>query len=495
MGLLNCGAEAAIATCDSYNFKKTSKQCQPNRPFEIREYSYSDLQSATNGFSQENLLGKGSHGFVYRADLLHGRSSVIAAVKITKQSETKVAAAGSTAENEIELLSRIYHPRLVNLIGYGLHLNRKKLLVVEFMPNGSLYELLHCSTRPPGLNRRVRFALQVAKAVRFCHSSNPPIIHRDIKSSNVLIDEKFNARLGDFGLALRGLAEDVATMRTPPAGTLGYLDPGYLAPGDLSPKSDVFSFGILLLEIISGRYAIDMNYSPPSVVDWAVPLVKSGDYAGICDPRIQLPEDDAVIRQLSIVAASCVRKSATKRPGMAEVVNSLKSIYKRVRSPVWSTMRRRVVCILDTTRVAARYEPLDDSVEAVRISRARRLSTATSVESVNRNSAIGGKTGRHVAKAKSIGSFAEIGYELLDKNAGSGAKKPTVRLNKSRSMGMLTCGSGPKLMNKSRSSSNLVTVQLVRNRNVSEWEESELLIGRIRVAQLEPLQNTGPSKQ
>ncbi|BBG95826.1 Protein kinase superfamily protein [Prunus dulcis] len=159
------------------------------------------------------------------------------------------------------------------------------------MPNGSLYDLLHLNSRPPGWTRRIRFGLHVAKAVQGLHSSSPPVIHRDIKSSNVLIDKDWNARLGDLGLALRGHVEDVRIKCTPPAGTLGYLDPGYLSPGDLSAKSDVFSFGILLLEILSGRNAIDVNYSPPSVVDWAVPIIKRGDFAGICDQRIGPPAD------------------------------------------------------------------------------------------------------------------------------------------------------------------------------------------------------------
>ncbi|XP_031118325.1 serine/threonine-protein kinase-like protein At3g51990 [Ipomoea triloba] len=486
MGFLSCNAETAIATCDSYNWehlkKKKKKKCELTRPFELREFSYADLHAATNGFSQENLLGKGSHGFVYRATLPQGRRSFVAAVKITKQSEAFASfSAGSPAENEIELLSRVYHPRLVNLLGYGFHLDQKKLLVVEFMPNGSLYELLHCPKRPPripGLYLRVRFALQVAKAVHFCHVSNPPVIHRDIKSSNVLIDAKFNARLGDFGLALMGHVEDVAAKCTPPAGTLGYLDPGYLAPGDLSTKSDVFSFGILLMEIISGRNAIDMNYSPPSVVDWVVPLVKSGNYAEILDPRIDTPEDDGILRHLAVLSAQCVRKTAAKRPTMAEVVDSLTAVYKRLNSPIWNTIRRRVDCVRDSTRVAARYEPLDDSMEAVKISRAgsrrtRKVSSITTVEAGS--NLIGGKSIHHAVKAKSIGSFAEIGYEPLDpisnqvgpgmgpRSVGFGTKMPTVRLSKSRSMGMMNS-----------------TDTRVKNPNGNELEESKLLVDQVR---------------
>nr|GMD99567.1 serine/threonine-protein kinase-like protein At3g51990 [Ipomoea batatas] len=348
--------------------KKKLKKAHPNRPSELTEFSYSQLHAATNGFSKHNLLGQGSHGFVYKAQLLNGRNSFVAAVKINKQSEIN---GGGAAENELRILSRVYQPRLVNLLGYGLDSAKNILTVVEFMPNGSLYELLHCSTRPPGWDRRVRFALQIARAVRFCHSLDPPVIHRDIKSSNALIDEKLHARLGDFGLALMGMSAPPP----PPAGTLGYLDPGYLAPGDVSTKCDVFSFGILLLEIMTGRNAIDVNYSPPSVMDWAVPLINSGDYAEIFDPRIGSPEDCSSLRRLAEVAARCVTKAAAERPTMAEVVRCLKAVYKRVRMP---PIRWRVNCVRESSRV-------DDNKEMVKISmvgsrRTRKVSNVSTVE-------------------------------------------------------------------------------------------------------------------
>lgn len=363
MDYLSFNVEESCSFCHwNYLKKKFMKKDHLNRPSELREFSYSQLHAATNGFSKHNLLGQGSHGFVYKSRLLNGRNSFVAAVKMNKQSETTAA---PPAENELRVLSRVYHPRLVNLVGYGLDSAKNILTVVEFMPNGSLYELLHCSTRPPGWDRRVRLALQIARAVRFCHSLDPPVIHRDIKSSNALIDEKLDARLGDFGLALMGRAEDAAAELTPPAGTLGYLDPGYLAPGDVSTKCDVFSFGILLLEIMTGRNAIDVNYSPPSVMDWAVPLINSGNHDKILDPRIDTPEDCSLLRQLAVVAARCVTKTAAERPTMAEVVRCLKAVYKRVNMP--NHVRWRVDCVSKWWCVD-KHELLDDSKEMVKIS-------------------------------------------------------------------------------------------------------------------------------
>ncbi|PHT50802.1 Serine/threonine-protein kinase-like protein [Capsicum baccatum] len=484
MGFLSCNVESAIATCDSYNFKKNRKtHNHTQRSFKITEFSYSALHAATNAFSRDNLLGKGSHGYVYKAHL--HQYKLIAAVKKSKLAEPpRHSSSNSPAENEIEILSRVYHPRLVNLLGYAVDSKQNKLIVVEFMPNGSLYELLHSDSKPPSWTRRVRFALQIARGVHFLHCSNPPVIHRDIKSSNILIDGNFSARLGDFGLSLRGNVEDVVVKSTPPAGTLGYLDPAYLAPGDLSTKSDVFSFGILLLEIISGRNAIDVNYSPPSVVDWAVPLIKSGQYLEIYDPRIAPPEDDEALRQLAVVAARCVRKTAVKRPAMAEVVEWLKMVYKRMSYPIWNNIGRRVGRVRESTHVA-KYEPLDESMEIVKISRigSRRNRKVSNVTSAELGNVVIGQKIKPVMRSKSIGSLGEIASEPLDltnnninqtvrRKGGLTVKMPTVRLSKSRSMGMIQ--SSTRLMNKSNC--NGVVVKFVKKPNGKELEESKLLV-------------------
>ncbi|KAL7129492.1 hypothetical protein ABFS83_13G070000 [Erythranthe nasuta] len=450
MGFLSCNAESAIATCDSYNWELLSKKnpTKNRRPFHITEFHFSDLHSATNAFSAANLLGKGSHGAVYKA-YLH-QIKLVAAVKKTKQIHPTAAAGGaSPAENEVEILSRIYHPRLVNLLGFAVDQNQSKLIVVEYMPNGSLFDLLHGSGKPPGWVKRTRFALQVAWAVQFLHSSSPPIIHRDIKSSNVLIDAKFNSRISDFGLALRGHVEDVRVKSTPPAGTLGYLDPGYLAPGDLTTKSDVFSFGILMLEIISGRNAIDVNYSPPSVVDWAVPEIKSGNITGICDPRIGPPEDTSALRRMAALAVRCVRSSAAKRPEMAEVLECLKSVHKgmKMQSQICVSFGRRVERVCEGSRAVVKYEPLDESVELVtnnsttRVGNRRKgkVSSATSVQVES------DVIGDCVCRSKSIGTASEIKFLPTDltnehinrRRVGLSVKIHTVRLSKSKSMGFL----------------------------------------------------------
>ncbi|KAL4595370.1 hypothetical protein ACB092_12G086600 [Castanea dentata] len=465
MGYFSCNAESAIATCDPHNWDlsknrrkpkthkyKTNNNNNNNNNRKIREFYYNELVAATNGFSAEFFLGKGSHGSVYKAVLDDGK--LIAAVKKTKSSNcTNCNNCTSPAENEIEILSRVQHPRLVNLLGFTSDsLNDNKLIVVEYMPNGSWYEILHSgsssTSRPPGWTRRVRFAVQIAKAVQVLHSANPPVIHRDIKSSNVLIDEKGNARLGDFGLALRGHVEDVRVKCTPPAGTLGYLDPNYLAPSDLSSKSDVFSFGILLLEIISGRHAIDVNYSPPSVVDWAVPLIKRGDFAGICDVRVGSPPNPVVIKNIAVLAARCVRSTAEKRPAMSEVVECLKLVAKKAHAPpIWNNLKRRVGRV-EESRPLMKWEAYDRSEEVDNVNvnantkpgsrRNRKVSSVSSAEYGNERILL---HRRHVTKSGYIPSLQRLQGPtpslLARRKPGVAVKMPMVRLSKSRSMGVL----------------------------------------------------------
>ncbi|TKY74455.1 Serine/threonine-protein kinase protein [Spatholobus suberectus] len=441
MGYLSCNAESAIATCDPHLKKHKPRAATP-----IRHFRYPDLLAAANGFSADSFLGRGSHGRVYRAALDGGK--LLAAVKTTKVASARCTGCGnctSPAENEIEILSQVPSPRVVNLIGFSTDPNGNKLIVVEYMPNGSLHDLLHRAKKPPGWTRRVRFALQVAKAVRELHSSDPPVIHRDVKSSNVLIDERWNARLGDFGLALRGHVEDVRVKCTPPAGTLGYLDPCYLAPEDLSAKSDVFSFGILLLEIVSGRNAIDVNYSPPSVVDWAAPLIRLGDFAGICDRRIGPPPDTAAVRQLAVLAARCVRSTAEKRPSMAEVVECLNLARKRIRSSaVWCSLRRRVARVV-SARPGVAWEECDDndrSEEVVRMVKggSRRNGKVSSVSGVGYGSEpANNNNDNKVMRSKSIGSGSLRGswIKMQPNQSEHGFGRRKIRLKKSKSMGVL----------------------------------------------------------
>ncbi|GFP94167.1 serine/threonine-protein kinase-like protein at3g51990, partial [Phtheirospermum japonicum] len=177
------------------------------------------------------------------------------------------------------------------------------------------------------LGRKVKLALQTAKAIETLYSSNPPVIHRDIKSANVLIDWNSNTRLGDFGLSLR-CVDDYRLRSTLPAGTIGYLDPCYVTPDNLSTKNDLFRIGILLLEILSGRKAINMGNSPPSIIDWAISLIRKGKLLSVYDPRVLPPKDLMVRKTLEVLAAKCVRSCRERRPSMDEVAGCLSKCYQ-----------------------------------------------------------------------------------------------------------------------------------------------------------------------
>ncbi|KAL5231866.1 hypothetical protein ABZP36_030642 [Zizania latifolia] len=356
MGYLSCRADSSVVTCRSISAISPlplSRRSGPRRralpaareekeEVAIERFAYDELEAATSHFADAALLGRGSHGAVYKAVLPSGR-----AVAVKRPSPRR-----PEVDNEIRILSSVRGPRLVNLLGFSdsgagagagadnQQLPRPRLLVVEYMPNGTLYDLLHSNPRPPGWPRRIRLALQTARALRALHDADPPVIHRDVKSANVLLDANLGARLGDFGLALRvpkRLPGDGNAAATPaPAGTLGYLDPAYVTPESLSTKTDVFSFGILLLEIMSGRKAIDVQHSPPSVVEWAVPLLRKGKVASLFDPRVAPPRDRIIRRDLAALAASCVRSCRERRPSMADIVERLIVLSKAVSAKVWN---------------------------------------------------------------------------------------------------------------------------------------------------------------
>ncbi|KAK9094787.1 hypothetical protein Scep_026256 [Stephania cephalantha] len=458
MGIFSCNSEHSIIACDPYNNKQWKKknnkkkkksQVPINETSLIRRFDYSDLEAGTDGFSAESFLGKGSHGSVYKAVLEQG--SLVVAVK-------KMSSGDGNGDVEIEILSRIRSPLFVNLLGFSLDCGGNKLIVVEFMGNGSLFELLHSeSRRPPRWAVRVRLAVQIAEAVAVLHSSKPPVIHRDIKSSNVLIDGKFNARLGDFGLALRGNVEDVRVRGTPPAGTLGYIDPGYVVPENLSPKSDVFSFGILLLEIISGRNAIDLNYSPSSVVDWALPKIRHGEFMELCDARIGAPPGGvSVVRKLGVLAARCVSSVAEKRPAMEEVVERLRVVKKAMSesSLIWRNLTRQTKKesansvgdgMLDDSKEGSFKSPTQGIRRTLSVRNRRRVSSIqTRMNSMREQTS--SIVGDRVNRSNSIGSTYEIKFGGSDTSffhdrlrrarmkKGVTVRMPAVKLSRSRSL-------------------------------------------------------------
>ncbi|KVH88558.1 serine/threonine-protein kinase-like protein At5g23170 [Cynara cardunculus var. scolymus] len=305
----------------------------------MKEFRHEDLEAATQSYSRTHLIGKGSHGCIYKATLTDGQTVAIKtpSLGLCNLQDT------STIENEARILSSLSPNRfLVNLLGTSHDSTTgHRVLVMEHMPGGMLHDSLHLTTPPPSWPRRTRMAVQIARAVRFLHDSKPLIIHRDIKSENILFDSKSNVRLADFGLAVCATSPSQRVDSVSlPAGTIGYLDPCYTTPCKLSTKNDVFSFGVVLLEIISGTKAIDVSRAPASIVEWSMGLIEENRIMEICDKRVDMPRHmEGAIRHMIILASRCVSSDEESRPSMTEIVTKM----ERFRIPIWADVVQSLV--------------------------------------------------------------------------------------------------------------------------------------------------------
>ncbi|EPS72975.1 hypothetical protein M569_01779, partial [Genlisea aurea] len=269
-------------------------------PEKAEEFAFSHLAAATDDFSLKNKIGAGSFGVVYRGKLPDGREVAI------KRSESgpkakKFQEKESAFESELAFLSRVHHKNLVRLVGYCEE-REERLLVYEYMKNGALYDHLHgggggdvASGKLNSWKLRIKISLDAARGIEYLHNyAVPSIIHRDIKSSNILIDSNWTARVSDFGLSLMGPDSDAAAgddrRHLRAAGTVGYIDPEYYGLNVLTAKSDVYGFGVVLLEVLTGKRAIfksdDGGGVPMTVVDYAVPAIMAGEVERILDRRV-----------------------------------------------------------------------------------------------------------------------------------------------------------------------------------------------------------------
>ncbi|CAA0839570.1 Proline-rich receptor-like protein kinase PERK5 [Striga hermonthica] len=287
-------------------------------------FTYDELAAATGGFSQANLLGQGGFGYVHKGILPNGKEVAVKSLKLgSGQGEREFQA-------EVEIISRVHHRYLVSLVGYCIA-GEQRMLVYEFVPNKTLEYHLHAKGQPVmDWASRLRIAVGSAKGLAYLHEDcHPRIIHRDIKAANILLDSNFEAKVADFGLAKLS-SDNYTHVSTRVMGTFGYLAPEYAASGKLTEKSDVFSFGVMLLELITGRRPVDPSNNAMdslSLVDWARPLatkgLESGDYSGLVDRRL---EDNYVpheMARLIACAAACIRHSSRRRPRMSQIVRAL----------------------------------------------------------------------------------------------------------------------------------------------------------------------------
>lgn len=289
-------------------------------------FHFRELAVATRNFKDTNLIGEGGFGKVYKGVL---DSGLVVAIKQLNRDGVQ---GSKEFLVEVLMLSMLHHPNLVTLHGYCAE-GDERLLVYEYMPKGSLED--HLFDLPPGKtplewNTRIKIALGAAKGLTYLHDvANPPVIYRDMKAANILLDDDFNPKLSDFGLAKLGPVGDKTHVSTRVMGTYGYCAPDYAMSGKLTLKSDVYSFGVLLLELISGRRAYDCtkDRSEQNLLVWARPYLNDRrQFIMLADPLLQGRFPARAFYQLAVITSMCLQEQPHVRPIIADVVVAISHI-------------------------------------------------------------------------------------------------------------------------------------------------------------------------
>ncbi|OWM75104.1 probable serine/threonine-protein kinase PBL19 [Punica granatum] len=311
----------------------------------LRVFRFSELRQATNDFSRLLKIGEGGFGSVYKGRIKpeDGRGEpVLVAIKKLNQDGVQ---GHKQWVAEVQFLGVVDHPNLVKLIGYCADDGERgiqRLLAYEFMPNKSLEDHLFNKTyRPLSWEVRLQILLGAAQGLAYLHEGlEVQVIHRDFKSSNVLLDEEFKAKLSDFGLAREGPTADRTHVSTAVVGTHGYAAPDYIETGHLTTRSDVWSFGVVIYEVLTGRRSVERNRprSEQKLLDWVKHYpADSKKFIMIMDPRLENQYSAGAASKIAKLADSCLQKNAKERPKMSQVVQSLMEVAQTSsgdRSPI-----------------------------------------------------------------------------------------------------------------------------------------------------------------
>lgn len=286
-------------------------------------FTLRELEASTNSFADENVIGEGGYGIVYHG-VLEDKTEVAVKNLLNNRGQAE-----KEFKVEVEAIGRVRHKNLVRLLGYcaeGAH----RMLVYEYVNNGNLEQWLRgdvgpCS--PLTWEIRMNIILGTAKGLAYLHEGlEPKVIHRDIKASNILVDKHWNPKVSDFGLA-KLLGSESSYITTRVMGTFGYVAPEYASTGMLNERSDVYSFGILMMEIISGRNPVD--YSRPleevNLVEWLKKMVGNRNPEGVLDPKLPEKPASRALKRALLVALRCVDPDAQKRPKMGHVIHMLEA--------------------------------------------------------------------------------------------------------------------------------------------------------------------------
>ncbi|PIN22117.1 Serine/threonine protein kinase [Handroanthus impetiginosus] len=288
-----------------------------------RWYSLRELQIATNQFSSGNVIGEGGYGIVYRGVLHDG--SVVAVKNLLNNK----GQAEKEFKVEVEAIGKVKHKNLVSLLGYCAE-GAQRMLVYEYIDNGNLEQWLHGDVGPVSpltWEIRMKIAVGTARGLAYLHEGlEPKVVHRDVKSSNILLDRKWNPKVSDFGLA-KLLGPDKSYVTTRVMGTFGYVSPDYASTGMLNEGNDVYSFGVLLMEIITGRSPVDYSRPPGemNLVDWFKGMVASRRGEELVDPLIEVPPPPRALKRILLICLRCIDLDANKRPKMGQIVHMLEA--------------------------------------------------------------------------------------------------------------------------------------------------------------------------
>ncbi|KAF5452018.1 hypothetical protein F2P56_027059 [Juglans regia] len=306
---------------------------KPPPPIEVPALSLDELKENTDNFGSKALIGEGSYGRVYYANLSNGKAVAVKKLDVSSEPESN-----TEFLSQVSRVSRLKHENLVELLGYYVEGNLR-VLAYEFATMGSLHDILHGRKGVQGAQpgptldwmQRVRIAVDAARGLEYLHEKLQPfIIHRDIRSSNVLLFEDFKAKIADFNLSNQ--APDMAARlhSTRVLGTFGYHAPEYAMTGQLTQKSDVYSFGVVLLELLTGRKPVDhtMPRGQQSLVTWATPRLSEDKVKQCVDPKLKGEYPPKGIAKLAAVAALCVQYEAEFRPNMSIVVKALQPLLR-----------------------------------------------------------------------------------------------------------------------------------------------------------------------
>ncbi|KAK3439185.1 hypothetical protein EUGRSUZ_C03826 [Eucalyptus grandis] len=299
--------------CKKKGWRFCSASSSNDLGFSVHHFTFDELEKSTDGFSEANLLGEGGFGHVYRGVLSTGKDVAVKRLKVgSGQGEREFL-------TEVEIISRVHHKHVVSLVGYCTA-GSERILVYELVPNKTLEFHLHGEGQPTlDWPTRLKIAFGAAEGLAYLHEGcDPNIIHRDIKATNILVDHEFKAKIADFGIA-KVTSNANSHVSTNVKGSIGYLDPEYFSSRNPTEKSDVFSFGVVLWELITGR-------RPVGLVDWVRPqltrYLEDGNFDSLVDPGLQNYDPDEMARMVQC-AAACVHPSGERRPKMSKIVRDV----------------------------------------------------------------------------------------------------------------------------------------------------------------------------